>query len=78
VAEAVHVDPSSSSSSSSSSSFSPQQAELEGWLRATELHEFHLGMQDMGYTSLRYLQEAEQEDIETMISELKMKRPQAK
>ena len=51
---------------------------VEDWLKSIELEGCNTAIQEMGYTSLSFLREADHADVEAMIEELEMKRPQAK
>lgn len=53
-------------------------ASVEAWLRTIELEAYSEAIQALGYTSLRYLQDADHADIVEAASELRLKKPQAK
>lgn len=55
-----------------------QALAVEEWLTSVELSRFAGAIIEQGYESLKYLQDADEEDIDELVTDVGMKKPQAK
>jgi len=52
--------------------------EVEGWLTSFKLGRFAGAIIELGYESLEYLQDADEADIDELVTDVEMNKPQAK
>ena len=63
---------------SSGSSTCSRDPGIDAWLAKYELSDYAAGMKDSGYSSMRFLQAASEEDLAEMVEEIQMKRVHSK
>jgi len=72
------VEKNAGSTVNSSGSSTSRDPGIDAWLAKYELSDYAAGMKDSGYSSMRFLQAASEEDLAEMVEEIQMKRVHSK